>query len=135
MHARFFDTNVLAYVAGADPRKAALARGALADGGTISVQVLNELANVANRKMRMDWAEVLSFIGTIRPLVTVVPLTVETHSLGLTLAERHRLPVYDAMIAAAGLLAGCEVLMSEDFQHGFVFAGQMRVENPFRDVA
>jgi predicted nucleic acid-binding protein len=37
--------------------------------------------------------------------------------------------VYDAMIVAAGLLAGCDTLL--DMQHGLVAAGQMTVVNPF----
>jgi predicted nucleic acid-binding protein len=132
MSVRFIDTNVLAYLAGSDPHKAAVARTVVAGGGVISVQVLNELASVVRRKMRMEWPEVADFLGTIRPFLNVVPLTDESHTLGLTLAEKHNLPVYDAMIAASGLLARCDVLLSEDFQHGFVFAGKMRVENPFR---
>jgi predicted nucleic acid-binding protein len=132
MSVRFIDTNVLAYLAGSDPRKAEAARTVVAEGGTISIQVLNELANVARRKMRMEWAEVADFLGLIRPFLNLIPITVEAHELGLALAEKHNLPVYDAMIAASGLRAGCDVLLSEDFQHGFVFAGKMRVENPFR---
>jgi predicted nucleic acid-binding protein len=49
----------------------------------------------------------------------------------LALAERHGFAVYDAMIVAAGLLAGCDTLLSEDMQDGFVAAGQMTVVNPF----
>src|SRR5690606_23711750 len=40
---RFLDTNVLVYLASADRRKADIAERLLADGGTVSVQVLNEL--------------------------------------------------------------------------------------------
>jgi predicted nucleic acid-binding protein len=131
MTTRFFDTNVLAYLAGSDPAKAARARAVLAEGGMISVQVLNELINVCRRKVRMDWPEVREFVAGIRTFLTVTPVTVETHDLGLTLAERHQLRVWDAMIAAAALRAGCTVLLSEDFQPGFVFAGRMTVQNPF----
>ena len=35
------------------------------------------------------------------------------------------------MIVAAGLIAGCDRLLSEDMQHGFVAARQMTVVNPF----
>lgn len=132
MSGRFLDTNVLVYLASADARKADVAERLLAEGGTVSVQVLNELANVARRKMRLGWDETAAFLGAIRPFVTVVPVTAETHELGLALAERYGLSVYDAMIAAAGLLAGCGELLSEDMQDGMVLAGELRVENPFR---
>lgn len=131
MSPRFFDTNVLAYLASADARKADIAQGLLAEGGTVSVQVLNELANVARRKMGLSWSETGSFLAMIRAFVTVEPLTLQTHELGLALAERHRLSLYDAMIVAAGLIAGCETLFSEDMNDGFTVARQMTIRNPF----
>ena len=70
-------------------------------------------------------------LAAVRAFVAVEAVTVETHELGLALAERNRLSVYDAMIVAAGLLAGCDTLLSEDMQHGFVVAGELTVVNPF----
>jgi predicted nucleic acid-binding protein len=52
MPANFFDTNVLVYIASGDAPKADRAEAALAAGGAISAQALNELANVARRKIR-----------------------------------------------------------------------------------
>ena len=57
MPGSFFDTNVLLYVAAADTSKADRAQELLRDGGLVSVQVLNEMANVLRRKMRLTWAE------------------------------------------------------------------------------
>jgi predicted nucleic acid-binding protein len=42
MPGKFFDTNVLIYLASADPVKADVAENLIGQGGTISVQVLNE---------------------------------------------------------------------------------------------
>ena len=131
MSGRFLDTNVLVYLASGDARKADIAERQLAEGGTVSVQVLNELANVARRRMGLGWDETADLLAAVRAFVTVEPVTVGTHELGLALAERHGLSVYDAMIVAAGLLAGCDTLLSEDMQHGFVVAGQMTIVNPF----
>ena len=58
MPVSFFDTNVLVYLASNDAAKADRAEATLAKGGAISVQVLNELANVARRKMQMSWDEI-----------------------------------------------------------------------------
>ncbi len=60
---RFLDTNVLVYLASADARKAAISEALLAEGGTVSVQVLNELANVARRRMRLDWTETADLLA------------------------------------------------------------------------
>jgi predicted nucleic acid-binding protein len=96
------------------------------------VQVLNELANVARRKMRMSWEETHTLLSLLRGLLNVHPLAVEIHETGLTLAERYNLAIYDAMIAASALAADCDTLWSEDMQHGMVLDGRLRVVNPFR---
>ncbi len=128
----FFDTNVLIYVASGNPAKANRAERLIAGGGAISVQVLNELANVARRKMQLSWAETHSFLSMIRGLLPVHPVTVEIHESGLALAERYGLSIYDAMIAASALDAGCDRLWSEDMQHGLKIEGRLRLANPFR---
>jgi predicted nucleic acid-binding protein len=131
MPASFFDTNVLVYIASADATKADRAEAAVAAGGAISVQVLNELTNVARRKMQMSWADVHTFLDTLRELLTVHPLTLETHETGLRLAERYGFSTYGAMIAASALHAGCDTLWSEDMQHGMVLNEGLRILNPF----
>jgi predicted nucleic acid-binding protein len=128
----FFDSNVLIYIASGRSEKADRAENLFRGGGTISVQVLNEIANVARRKMRLSWEEVLGFLTLIRGLLPVEPVTVATHQSGLVLAERYGLSIYDAMIAAAALLADCDRLWSEDMQHGMLIDQRLRVVNPFR---
>ena len=135
MPASFFDTNVLVYIASGDTAKADLAEAAITPGGAISVQVLNELASVARRKMQMSWPETHALLTTLRGLLTVHPLTLETHETGLRLAERYGLSVYDAMIAAAALHAGCDTLLSEDMQHGMALDEGLRIVNPFRGAS
>ena len=132
MPASFFDTNVLLYIASGDTKKADIAEAALAAGGAISVQVLNELTNVARRKMNMSWAETHAFLSMVRGLLTVHPITIETHETGLALAERYALSVYDAMIAASALQAGCDTLWSEDMQDAMLIEESLRIVNPFR---
>ena len=132
MPSSFFDTNVVLYLASGETAKADRAERMIAAGGTISVQVLNEIANVARRKMRMTWSETHAFLSTIREALQVEPLTVETHETGLALAERYGLSIYDAMIAASALLAGCDTLWSEDMHHGAVLDRRLRIADPFR---
>ncbi len=132
MPASFFDSNVLLYIASGDSDKADKAEKVLAQGGSISVQVLNEIANVARRKMRLGWSETHEFLSLVRGLLIVHPVTVETHEDGLALAERYGLSTYDAMIASAAMRAECETLWSEDMQHGMLLDGRLRVVDPFR---
>jgi predicted nucleic acid-binding protein len=131
MPVSFFDTNVLVYIASADATKADRAEAAIAAGGAISVQVLNELTSVARRKMQMSWSDTHALLSMLRDLLTVHPLTVEIHETGLGLAERYRFSIYDAMIAASALHAGCDTLWSEDMQHGMTLDEGLRIVDPF----
>lgn len=135
MPGSFFDTNVLLYLASSDVAKADRAEEIIAQGGVINVQVLNEIASVARRKMRMSWQDTRTFLNTVRALVTVHPITTDIHDAALHLAERYTLSIYDALIAAAALHARCETLWSEDLQHGMVIGGQLQIIDPFRAAA
>jgi predicted nucleic acid-binding protein len=100
--------------------------------GIVSVQVLNELASVAHRKLKMSWQEVASALGAIRILCpSVVTMTAETHDAALRLAVRDGFHVHDALIVAAALEAGCGTLCSEDMQSGQVIGGRLTIRRPF----
>lgn len=132
MPGNFFDSNVLLYIASSDSAKADQAVAAVARGGAISVQVLNEIANVARRKMRMSFANTHTFLNMLRGLLTVHSLTVEDHETGLRLAERYGFSTYDAMIAASALHAGCDRLWSQVLQHGMQLEEGLQILDPFR---
>ena len=127
----FFDSNILLYLASAG-LKPARARLLLDRGGVVSVQVLNEIASVARRKFAMEWNEIREIIGVVHVTCRIEPLTLRTHERGLALAERFGFGVYDSMIVAAALEAGCATLLSEDMQHGQRIEN-MTIRNPFQD--
>jgi predicted nucleic acid-binding protein len=104
----------------------------IALGGTISVQVLNEFAAVALRKLRMPWSEIHDVLAQIRAVCAVAPVTIETHERALHVADRYGLSIYDALIVSAALLSGCKTLHSEDLQDGQVIERQLTVRNPFQ---
>jgi predicted nucleic acid-binding protein len=130
----FFDTNVLLYLLSEDAAMADRSEELIAVGGVISVQVLNEFASVASRKLGMSWSEIRDVLNSIRTVCETEPVTVETHELGLDLAERYGLSFYDATIAASALRAGCETLYSEDLQDGQIINKQVRIRNPFASL-
>jgi predicted nucleic acid-binding protein len=132
MSGSFFDSNVLLYATSLDRIKADRVGSLLDGGGTISVQVLNEIAHVSRRKFKMSWADTKSFLSTVSDLLSIEPLTVETHAASLRLAERYGLAIYDSMIVAAALQADCDTLWSEDMHDGLVVDVKLRIVNPFR---
>lgn len=131
----FIDSNILIYLLSADAAKADIAESIIEAGGVISVQVLNEVTNVIRRKLAMSWEETNEILALVRSLCMVKPLTIETHDRGRLVAERYGLAIYDAMIVASALLAGCETLYSEDMQNGQVIDDQLQICNPFAPIS
>lgn len=127
----FLDTNVLLYLLSADQVKAQQTQALLAKRAVISVQVLNEFANVAKRKLNMPVAEIQAILQDIRHFCQVLPLSLATHESGLVLCERYNFALYDAMIVASSLEAKSAVLWSEDFQHGLQVNEKLTINNPF----
>ncbi len=131
----FFDSNVLLYTLVEDDPRQAVATRLLAEGDTISVQVLNEFATVARRKLKLSWFEIGETLSALRSLCPPpLPLTVATHETALALASRHNFAFYDALIVASALEAGCATLLSEDMQDGQVIEGRLTIRNPFRQA-
>jgi len=129
----FLDSNVLLYIISGDSAKRDRAKDLLAAGGVVSVQVLNEFANVASKKYRVGWGPIREVLGTIKALCRVDPLSIEGHERGIAVAETYRLNVYDGLIIAAALLGGCITLYSEHMQDGQKI-GAMTIRNPFAGI-
>jgi len=129
----FLDTNVLVYAVTQGDARTARAEELLLSGGVVSVQVLNEFTAVARRKLQMPWAEAGEAVEAFLVLCpSPVPITLEIHQAARTIAEKLGCNIYDALVLAAALEAGCDTLYSEDFQDGQVIEGQLTVRNPFR---
>lgn len=132
MPGSFLDSNVLLYFASQDPAKAARAEALMDAGGTINVLILNEMASVMRRKFAYSWEQVGRVLETVRRAFQVEPLLLGTHERGLGVAERYLIGVYDAVIVAAALDAGCDTLWSEDMHDGLVIEGTLTIRNPYR---
>ena len=131
----FVDTNVVLYLMSQDAQKAERARAVIAERPIISVQVLNEITNVARRKFTLPWSEIDEFLQLVRGLCPVESLTLQTHDLGRGLSERYQLSLYDAMIVSSALLARCDTLYSEDMQAGLRIEKALMIVNPFEGKA
>lgn len=130
------DTNILAYAEGVNG--AEQAARALAVLGrfprreiAIPVQVLGELFNVLVRKAGREPRRARDTVLAWAEGGNILPTDPETLADALELAAAHRLGVWDSVVLAAAARAGCEEVLSEDFQHGFARRGAA-VRNPFR---
>lgn len=133
----FLDTDLLIYADASDQaakqeRALELIREhRLAGTGVVSTQVLQEYASVALRKLKLPAPlirERLAFYARFDVLMT----TPELITAALDLHVLRGLSFYDALIVQAAIVSGAAQLLSEDLQHGAVFAG-LRITNPFQD--
>jgi predicted nucleic acid-binding protein len=128
----FFDSSIMVYAISHGDARTDLARELVRQGGTISVQVLNETVSVARRKLRYEWEEIEEAIDLILGLCSDPwPITFATHEAGIRIAQRYGYHIYDSMIVASALEAGCTTLYSEDMQDGQTI-GPLTIRNPFR---
>ena len=126
----FLDSNILIYAFSLDAR-AERARSLL-KGNVVGIQCLNEFVNVALRKLGLSWTEIAFALDRIERLCELEPtIDLALHRAGMGLAQRYRVSIYDALILAACLRAGCETLWSEDMQDGLVVEGAVTIRNPF----
>lgn len=135
----FIDTNVLIYWVDSGER-ADQVEQLLGGNCVISVQVLNEFANVLKRKRAMPLADIQSLSELLIRTCEVHDLSVRTHEMALRLAGRYNLSIYDANIVAAARLSGCALLYSEDMQDGLniqlpdsLGSTSVSIQNPFRN--
>jgi predicted nucleic acid-binding protein len=132
MGGRFLDSNILVYAFSTEEPRATTAAELLAQGGAISVQVLNEFVSVCRRKLRLSWREIRDRLDTVRDLADPPSaVTDDIHLHALDIAEKHKLALYDALIVASALAAGCDELATEDMHDGMKIHG-VTIRNPFR---
>ena len=132
---RFFDTNVLVCSqdsqdgAKRDVARAHVEDAIASDGFVLSTQVLVEFHATCLRRKLLGAAQALALVRLWSGHDTV-PQTPELLVRGLELHQEHSVSLWDGLIVQAALDAQCDVLLSEDLQHGRRF-GDLEVVNPF----
>lgn len=133
----FLDTNVLVYWIDDHPFSKQ-AEALITRENVISVQVLNEFSNVLRNKRGMGWPDISKISQTLQSLCKTCDLTLQTHRLALYLAERYQFKIYDANIIATAAQMRCDVVYSQDMQHGMSIqmpaqfgGGSLSIKNPF----
>ena len=132
----FLDTNVLIYSIAKNDARSEIAEALLAAGGVVSVQVFNEFAVTARRKLGMSWDDITDALDAIRVLCpSPKALSIETHDAAVKIARMHGFHLYDALVVASALAADCETLYTEDLQDGQVIEERLTIRNPFKALA
>jgi predicted nucleic acid-binding protein len=126
----FIDSNIIVYAFSDDPRRET-AIEVIAAGGVITIQILNEVANVLLRKLHMPTREVKHAVSVVASRFgDIPPITRDLQMEALDLVDTHCFSFFDALHVAAALHHGCDHFLSEDLQHGRL-VGPLAISNPF----
>jgi predicted nucleic acid-binding protein len=133
---RFLDTNILLYALSTDRNEAIKAERALQllnhTDCAVSIQVLQEFYVQATRENKIDritHEQALALIDSWARF-KVQDITFSVMQAAFRAKQRYRISYWDAAIIEAARIAGCDVIYSEDLNHGQDFDG-LRIENPF----
>ena len=136
----FVDTNVFVYLHDdSEPEKKLRADDWIAflvghRSGRVSFQVLQEFYTILTRKLKLGFEE-----GEpqkiVRELASWQPIPIDFAVLehAWLLEEHYSLSWWDALIVAAAQTCECEILLTEDLQHGQMFSA-VRVVDPFKSL-
>jgi predicted nucleic acid-binding protein len=129
----FVDTNIVLYTIGKDKHKVEISRNIIATKPIISAQVVNESISVCLRKFAFTKENSYAFADNLMRRALVVAVDENTIRKSAEIAIRYQISNWDALIIAAALLNTCDILYSEDMQHGQQFDGTLTIINPFLD--
>ena len=133
---KFIDTNVLVYfVDGRNRAKQSISRTLIADAignpeYVMSLQVLNEFANVSLKKLGMTEDEVRQYIEAFQRIRIVFQQSGWTVR-ALEIRKQYGLQFYDSLLLAAAEASGCDEFWTEDLNDGQMYCG-IKAVNPFK---
>jgi len=134
----FLDTNIVIYSYSEDePKKEEIANDILEEYSNqiiISNQVINELSNTLFRKFKLDADDVRAVVLELNDNFPIVNFNLETQLKGIEIKEKYKLQFYDSMILATALENGCNIVYSEDMQHGQIIENSLTIINPFENL-
>ena len=96
----------------------------------LTLQSLGEFFHVVTRKGKLSRADAVTAVENIRAALPVRAATPDVLSVALSAVLDHRLSFWDALLWATVQQAGCEFLLSENFQDGRKL-GRVTFVDPF----
>ncbi|MEO5369429.1 MAG: PIN domain-containing protein [Magnetococcus sp. DMHC-1] len=129
------DTNILLYTVDHEAGRkhdvaVLLLNQAVRANCVLTLQSLGEFFRAATAKKIIPMTEASDQVCDWMELFQVQSAAPSTLPKALRAVQEHGIPFWDAMLWACAKEAGCEVVISEDFQHGRLLEG-VRFHNPF----
>ena len=135
----FIDSNIFIYakIISNDTSKQKIAQDLISSAsnsnGFISTQVIKEVSNVFCKK-QIDFNILREYIELFYSIFTVGIVEKRELLKAIDIQERYKLQYYDSLIIGSALEQNCNILYSEEMQHGQVIEEQIKIMNPFADI-
>jgi predicted nucleic acid-binding protein len=126
------DTNIFIYLRSTDyPEKSYKANELLDHSPVVSVQVISEYLNVFKRLFKYPKQKIMEICLSDLDGCRIQPVTYDTLQRAKKLIDHYDFQLFDSIVVASALEAGCNTLYSEDLQHGLMVDKQLKIINPF----
>lgn len=126
------DTNIIIYLYDEQAeKKSNIAARLLTEEPLIPSQVISECLNTLRRLLPMNKEDLLMHLSELFEECDIIPTQASTLRQASLLSAKYQFQLFDALVVAAALEAGCSVLYSEDMQHGLLVNNSLRIINPF----
>lgn len=127
------DTNVLIYLHDINnsPKRQVAADILSENMPIISSQVISEYLNVCNKRLKMSKEDSLESLMGWLPFCELSAVNVNVFSTSLRLIKKYKFQMFDSIVVASALEAGCQILYSEDMHHNLFVEKQLKIINPF----
>jgi predicted nucleic acid-binding protein len=126
------DTNILIYNHLLDDvGKRSIAHELLTHNPVVSTQAVSEYLNVMKRLLPISKAEILKLCAEWMQECKIKSVDGNTVRLAERLVSKYDFQIFDAIIIASALEAGCRTLYTEDLQHNMVIERTLTVVYPF----
>jgi len=97
---------------------------------TISTQVLNEVSNNMIKKLNFSNKEIEKFILSCYMQYNIINFSKEIFIKASQIRDKYNISYYDSLILSSAINSKCNILYSEDMQHGQKIE-DLTVINPF----
>jgi len=128
------DTNILIYLEGNDAVKRNISEELLSFAPVIPSQAITEFLNVTRRLRNISKLQALNEAAELFADCEIAPIQNSSINLAIKLIEKYDFQLFDSLIVALALEADCEILYTEDMQHGLLVNKKLQIINPFLTV-
>lgn len=130
----FLDTNIVVYAhSDFDVVKQSKSHAIITQQKTIiSTQIIQETANILNKKLKNTWPDVARAIASLTANSYIHTNTSKTILKACEITDKYHFSFYDSLVIAAALETDADILYSEDMQHNQLIENKLRIVNPFK---